>query len=220
MVSVSGSVTVANALLSVAPGFTAPVGQVFTVVENDGSDAIVGTLAGLPQGATFTSGGQTFRISYAGGTGNDITLTAAATGTRTDQTITFAALPNRALSDAPFTVSATASSGLQVTFYSQTPSVCTVSGSTVALRRRRNLHNRGGPGGRRLLQFRTPGHAELHGYLGMLRGQHHARAAAVRSGRPRLQSNADAHRRNIAGHLDDFRRAALGGHLQQRRVLG
>jgi len=49
------------------------------------------------------------------------------------QTITFAALSNRAFGSAPFTVGATASSGLAVSFTSQTTPVCTVSGTTVTL---------------------------------------------------------------------------------------
>ena len=49
------------------------------------------------------------------------------------QTITFAALPDKTYGAAPFTVSATASSGLPVSFASTTTSVCTVSGSTVTL---------------------------------------------------------------------------------------
>jgi tetratricopeptide (TPR) repeat protein len=49
------------------------------------------------------------------------------------QTITFGKLPNHPLGDAPFTVSATASSGLPVSFNSQTTTVCTVSGSQVTL---------------------------------------------------------------------------------------
>jgi hypothetical protein len=49
------------------------------------------------------------------------------------QTITFAALSNQLLGAAPFNVSATASSGLVVSFASLTSSVCTVSGSTVTL---------------------------------------------------------------------------------------
>jgi ABC-type Fe3+-hydroxamate transport system substrate-binding protein len=53
--------------------------------------------------------------------------------TKESQTITFGALSNRPYGTAPFTVSATASSGLTVTFYSQTPRVCTVSGTTVTL---------------------------------------------------------------------------------------
>src|SRR5207248_3734861 len=52
------------------------------------------------------------------------------------QTINFGALPNHQPGDAPFTVSATASSGLPVAFASLTQSVCTTSGangSTVTL---------------------------------------------------------------------------------------
>jgi Bacterial Ig-like domain (group 3)/MBG domain (YGX type) len=49
------------------------------------------------------------------------------------QTITFGPLPNRPFGTAAFNVSATASSGLTVTFVSTTPTVCTVSGSTVSL---------------------------------------------------------------------------------------
>jgi subtilisin family serine protease len=49
------------------------------------------------------------------------------------QTISFAALPNRLLDDSPFTVSATASSGLPVSFASLTTGVCQVSGTSVTL---------------------------------------------------------------------------------------
>ncbi len=49
------------------------------------------------------------------------------------QTITFGALSNQTLGTAPFTVSATASSGLAVSFASTTSTVCTVSGATVTL---------------------------------------------------------------------------------------
>jgi hypothetical protein len=53
--------------------------------------------------------------------------------TRGNQTILFGALSNQALGSAPFTVSATASSGLAVSFNSQTTKVCQVSGTTVTL---------------------------------------------------------------------------------------
>ena len=49
------------------------------------------------------------------------------------QTITFAALPGKTLGNAPFPLSATASSGLVVAFTSTTAPVCTVIGSTVTL---------------------------------------------------------------------------------------
>jgi Putative binding domain, N-terminal len=53
--------------------------------------------------------------------------------TKGSQTIVFGALSDRPLSTAPFTVSATASSGLMVTFKSQTARMCSVSGNTVTL---------------------------------------------------------------------------------------
>src|SRR5439155_978029 len=49
------------------------------------------------------------------------------------QTITFGPLPNKVLGASSFTVSATTSSGLPVSFNSQTPSVCTISSATVTL---------------------------------------------------------------------------------------
>ncbi|MCX6043937.1 MAG: hypothetical protein NT075_02410, partial [Chloroflexi bacterium] len=50
-----------------------------------------------------------------------------------NQTITFATLADKVLGDAPFNLSATASSNLPVTFSSSTPGICTVNGSTVTL---------------------------------------------------------------------------------------
>jgi hypothetical protein len=49
------------------------------------------------------------------------------------QTISFGALPNVTFGVAPFTISATATSGLAMSFASTTTTVCTVSGSTVAI---------------------------------------------------------------------------------------
>jgi hypothetical protein len=48
---------------------------VITLIDNDGTDAVSGTFAGLPQNAVVTAGGARYRISYTGGTGNDVTLT-------------------------------------------------------------------------------------------------------------------------------------------------
>lgn len=57
----------------------------------------------------------------------------AGTPPKTGQTILFTVLANQVLGAAPFTVSAMTSSGLAASFASLTPSVCTVSGSTVTL---------------------------------------------------------------------------------------
>ncbi len=53
--------------------------------------------------------------------------------TQASQTITFAALSNRVYGSGTFTVSATATSGLAVSFASTTKTICTVSGATVTL---------------------------------------------------------------------------------------
>ena len=53
--------------------------------------------------------------------------------TQGSQTITFGTLASEPLGTLPFTVSATATSGLPVSFNSQTMAICTVSGATVTL---------------------------------------------------------------------------------------
>jgi ribosomal protein S11 len=53
--------------------------------------------------------------------------------TKESQTIAFGALSNQSFGSPPFTVGATASSSLTVSFNSQAPHVCTVSGTTVTL---------------------------------------------------------------------------------------
>jgi hypothetical protein len=55
-----------------------------------------------------------------------------ASGTKQDQTITFGALSNQRFEQGPITVSATASSGLPVTFSSATTSACTTGGTNGA----------------------------------------------------------------------------------------
>ncbi|RDE50707.1 MAG: calcium-binding protein, partial [Candidatus Accumulibacter meliphilus] len=65
--------------LDVHLGYSPSVGSAFTILTNDGSDAVSARFKGLLEGATFNTayGGQTvtFQISYSGGTGNDIVLT-------------------------------------------------------------------------------------------------------------------------------------------------
>ena len=76
-------------------------------------------------------------ISCAGGSATDYTFDTSATAqltiARADQLITFGALANKTYGDPDFSVGATASSGLAVTFTSATPAVCSVTGTTVHL---------------------------------------------------------------------------------------
>jgi hypothetical protein len=83
---VTGTVDLGGAAINVTLGFTPPPGTVFTILNNEGPDAVAGTFAGLPEGAVFAVGGTSLRISYVGGSGNDVTLTvqgAAPTATPT-----------------------------------------------------------------------------------------------------------------------------------------
>jgi hypothetical protein len=87
--AVTGTVTLNNPALMVRygfrpsdPFFLAP-GQTFTIISNDGGDAVVGTFAALAENARFSSFGDSYQITYAGGDGNDVVLTALATTTTT-----------------------------------------------------------------------------------------------------------------------------------------
>lgn len=73
---VNGSVNLNGATLNLVPGYAAAPGAAFLILVNDGTDSIVGTFAGLPEGAFFQAGGQLFSISYKAGSGhNDVVVT-------------------------------------------------------------------------------------------------------------------------------------------------
>ena len=74
-VKVLGGVSLNDAILDVELGFMPTVGQTFTILENDESDPIIGTFSGLDEGSLLAIGSTVFRISYIGGTGNDVVLT-------------------------------------------------------------------------------------------------------------------------------------------------
>ena len=70
----SGTVTLGGTLSLV--GDAAIVGENYTIIENNDSGAVVGTFNGLPEGASVVQGGTVFSISYVGGDGNDVVLSA------------------------------------------------------------------------------------------------------------------------------------------------
>ena len=76
--SVTGSVTLANAKLSVFSVGSYVPGKIYTNILNDGADAIVGTFTNLPEGSLLQSNNVPLRISYVGGSGNDLTFTVLA----------------------------------------------------------------------------------------------------------------------------------------------
>ncbi len=77
-VVVNGTVDVSGATLTVNHGYAAGNGEIYKVILNDASDAITGTFSGLSEGSTFNAAGNGTQLttSYAGDTGNDLTLTA------------------------------------------------------------------------------------------------------------------------------------------------
>jgi len=83
--------------------------------------------AGVSNGTTYY-----YKVAAVNAAGTSA-LSGEASATPEPQSISFGALANRTVGTAPFTVSATASSGLAVSFNSKTTSVCTVSGSQVTL---------------------------------------------------------------------------------------
>ncbi|MFL5238466.1 MAG: PEP-CTERM sorting domain-containing protein, partial [Rhizomicrobium sp.] len=61
--------------LAIATGLAFTLGTQYTLIANDGTDAISGAFANAANGATITAGNYNFMVNYAGGTGNDLVLT-------------------------------------------------------------------------------------------------------------------------------------------------
>ena len=129
--NVTGTVTLTGAVFDVqTSGSPVTNGTVYTLISNDGTDAVVGTFNGLPEGATVTVGTQTFRISYQGGDGNDVTLTAPPAATTTTTTLASSQNPSVVGQSVTFTATVTAASGTPtgtVTFFAGGVSLGTVA---------------------------------------------------------------------------------------------
>jgi hypothetical protein len=84
---VTDVVNLGNPALAVALSFNSAVGDSFRIIDNLGTDAVVGRFAGLPNdGSTFQVAGpdgqlRTFDIDYTGGDGNDVVIRHVNTGT-------------------------------------------------------------------------------------------------------------------------------------------
>lgn len=79
-IKVTGTVDVTNATLDATlyNGFVPKVGQSYTIISNDGTDAVTGTFAGIAEGGSYTNQGVTYSVTYKGGDGNDVVLTVTA----------------------------------------------------------------------------------------------------------------------------------------------
>jgi hypothetical protein len=87
--NVAGKVDLRGAALEISGSHVPALGDRFTIVNNTGSDPVVGTFTGLPEGAVianFLGSGLVARITYVGGDGNDVVLELIQV-TRIDMTI-------------------------------------------------------------------------------------------------------------------------------------
>jgi autotransporter-associated beta strand protein len=65
-----------NAALTLSVNFPPAEGQVLRLVDNQGANPIHGAFSGKPEGTLLNISGNQFVLSYVGGSGNDLTLTA------------------------------------------------------------------------------------------------------------------------------------------------
>ncbi len=80
VVSTGGTVNITGGILNVSPSFAAPQGTTFDILVNKTGYPVIGSFSvggsPVPEGGTFTVAGQTFGITYVGGTsGGDVVLT-------------------------------------------------------------------------------------------------------------------------------------------------
>ncbi|WP_421724478.1 hypothetical protein [Bauldia sp.] len=62
--------------LSLTGGFDPAFGDAFEIIDNDGDDPVTGSFASLAEGGQFVSDGRAFSVTYRGGDGNDVVVTA------------------------------------------------------------------------------------------------------------------------------------------------
>jgi autotransporter-associated beta strand protein len=79
-IKVTGTVNVTGGTLEATlyNGFVPAVGQSYTIIDNDGADAVTGTFTGIAEGGSYTNQGVTYSVTYKGGDGNDVVLTVTA----------------------------------------------------------------------------------------------------------------------------------------------
>lgn len=86
--AVTGAVLLEGGTLAPSSDPGIPRGRSFTIIDHRGHGPVQGTFASLPEGASLTAGTKTFRITYRGGDGNDVVLTARPGATTTTTSTT------------------------------------------------------------------------------------------------------------------------------------
>jgi autotransporter-associated beta strand protein len=117
--NVTGAVNLGNATLSVSLGYTPISGDKDTIILNDGADAIAGTFNGLAEGAIISVTTYKFAVSYVGGTGNDVVLTAIFPPSN----LTYSTNPASYVTGTAIAANSPSSSGSPVVSYSVSPTL-------------------------------------------------------------------------------------------------
>lgn len=116
--NLSGTIDLGGADLMLLTGDSlVPQGTKLTIVNNDGDDPVTGTFRGLADGAELVAEFDTpqiFSVSYTGGTGNDVVLTAMGPGTETSMELSSSVNPSSPQSPVTLTAKVTATSGTAV----------------------------------------------------------------------------------------------------------
>lgn len=102
-----------------------------TFVTGYNSKSVVGTseaITGLVANTTYK-----YRVRAANGPNISLSSNVISATLKQNQTITFPALTNKVIGDVPFALTASASSGLSVSYQSSNASVATISGSTATI---------------------------------------------------------------------------------------
>jgi hypothetical protein len=79
-INATGTVNITNGKLAftndaISGSYKPIIGAKYVLVSNDGSDKVIGTYKNRPEGSVVKIGVRNFKITYKGGTGNDIVLT-------------------------------------------------------------------------------------------------------------------------------------------------
>lgn len=132
--SIRGTNSLTGAALSVSVGYVPTEDDQFRIINNDGIEAVTGTFDGLPEGSVISVGNFRFRISYVGGTGNDVVLTVTNQFLKPGAAFVFSGNGNGAiepdecnlLSLVVSNLSGVAMTGLNATLRSVTPGVVVI----------------------------------------------------------------------------------------------
>ncbi|MBK8092833.1 MAG: cadherin-like beta sandwich domain-containing protein [Verrucomicrobiaceae bacterium] len=113
-IPLTSSLYTASGPLQVTLDFAPPAGTVLKLVNHTGAQSVSGTFTNVPEGGLVvglqSSTPHNFELTYAGGDGNDITLT------QVSEVVTFPPIGVKYIDDAPFSLNATSSGSSTVTY--------------------------------------------------------------------------------------------------------